>query len=372
MSQRSWFGPSLIALVAGALGAACSDSAPDGGACAAGEVMFQGACSEPMRRYEPAARVDVDNVVAFGDPLTQLSLPEPPKRGFRLVAEPRVVGPGEEIETCISWPFPKGLSSNIVYAGHIYATPGLHHSNVVTKPVDPKVGPQPSPACFPGAYNPFGELPYVVADALFANSTQIIGGETLALPPGVGFRLDVTRDVVANIHFLNTTGEPIVAEVAYDLFTMTEDTLEHEAAPFAMQVNDFLIPPHTKQTIGATCDIFGGSVVSLMPHTHNLLERMTVDLVHKDGSEERVYEKGAFDTASDIRVYDPPIAMKSTDSIRYGCDFNNTTEHDVVYGIGENEMCVLFGYVYPVPMQFVAYSDFQGDPCASYQIGLFH
>ena len=47
--------------------------------------------------------------------------------GFRLVAEPRVMGPGEEIETCISWPFPKGLSSDIIYAGHIYATPGLHH-----------------------------------------------------------------------------------------------------------------------------------------------------------------------------------------------------------------------------------------------------
>jgi hypothetical protein len=44
----------------------------------------------------------------------------------------------------------------------------------------------------------------------------------------------------------------------------------------------------------------------------------------------------------------------------------------VVYGIGENEMCVLFGYIYPVTKQLVAYSDFQGDPCQSYPIGLFH
>jgi hypothetical protein len=340
--------------------------------CAAGEEMFEGACVDPVRRYEPATRVDVDNVVAFGDPLQKLVLPEAPRRGMRLIAAPRVLGPGEEVETCISWPFPRGLSSDIFYGGRVYTTQGLHHSNVVTKPIDPDLGPQPYPDCRPGAYDPFGELPYVIADALFASSTQIEGGEALALPPGVGFRVDMTRDIVTSFHLLNTTSAPIVAEVAYDLFTMPEERLEHEAAPFAMQVNDFLIPPHSKQTIGSTCDVFGGNVVSLMPHTHDLLERLTVDIVHADGQETRVYEKGAFDTASDIRVYDPPIKLKSSDSIRYACDFNNTRYHDVKYGIGEDEMCVLFGYLYPVPMQLVAYSDFQGDPCASYQIGLFH
>lgn len=333
--------------------------------------IFKGACVEPMRRYEPAERVDNENVVAFGDPLTKISLPDPPKRGFRLIAEPRTLAPGEEIETCIAWPFPKGLSSDILYAGHLYTTSGLHHSNVVTKPADAELGPQPYPNCHPGAYDPFGDLPDTIADVLFANSTQVLGGETLALPPGVGFRVDRTRDIVTNIHFLNTSIEPVVIEVAYDLFAMQEEDLEHEAAPFAMQVNDFLIPPHSKQTIGSTCQVFGGTLVSLMPHTHDLLEHMSVDIVHLDGESTRVYEKGAFDTESDIRVYNPSIVMKSTDSLRYACDFNNTTDHNVRYGIGENEMCVLFGYLYPVQKQLVAYSDFQGDPCSSFQIGLF-
>jgi hypothetical protein len=345
---------------------------PGSGTCAASEVLFDGACVDPARRYEPAERADTDNVVAYGDPLTELSLPEPPKRGFRLIAEPRMLGPGEEIELCISWPFPAKLSSDIVHAGRLYTTPGLHHSNVVTKPVDPEDGPQPYPGCHPGAYDPFGELPNVIADVLFANSTQVVGGETLALPEGVGFRIDRSRDIVTSIHFLNTSSEPQKVEVAYDLFMMPEDRLLHEAAPFVVSVNDFLIPPHSKQTIGATCDVFGGSVVSFMPHTHKLLEQFTVDLVHEDGTETPLYAKGAFDTESDIQVYDPPIQVKGSDSIRYGCAFNNTTDKDVTWGLGDNEMCILFGYLYPVPLQFVAFSEFQGEPCQSYQIGLFH
>src|SRR5689334_17453850 len=95
--------------------------------CAVGEAPFEGACVEPGRRYEPAERIDTNNVVAFGDPLQTLQLPEPPKRGFRLIAAPRLIQPGEEVDTCISWPFPAGLSSNIIYAGQVYATPGLHH-----------------------------------------------------------------------------------------------------------------------------------------------------------------------------------------------------------------------------------------------------
>ena len=61
--------------------------------CAEGEELFRGACVDPAKRYEPSERVDLDNVVAFGEPLTELELPEPPKSGFRIVAPPRVLSP---------------------------------------------------------------------------------------------------------------------------------------------------------------------------------------------------------------------------------------------------------------------------------------
>jgi len=340
--------------------------------CAAGTERFDGACVDPAARYEPAERIDHDNVVAFGEALTRLDLPDPPRSGFRLIAPPRTLEPGEEVETCISWPFPV-IQNTLIYAARVYATPGLHHSNVIAKPVDDAFGPNPYPACHPGADNPFSKLPTVIPDVLFASSTQVIGREDLVFPPGIAFRIDPTREVSTNYHLLNPTAEPQRIEVAYDFFTMPEGALVNEVAPFAMQVNDFLIPAHTTQEVGASCRTFGGSVVSLMPHTHQFSERFGVDIVPpvEEGEASTVYEDEGFDTASDIRTYDPPLELGDFDDFRFSCRFNNTTDHDIVYGIGENEMCVLFGYLYPVEKQVVSYSEYQGEPCNSFQIGIF-
>src|SRR3712207_9305185 len=54
------------------------------------------------------------------------------------------------------------------------------------------------------------------------NSTQIEGGETLSFPEGMGFPVDPTREIVTNIHYLNTRAEDQRIEVVYDFFTMSE------------------------------------------------------------------------------------------------------------------------------------------------------
>jgi hypothetical protein len=360
--------PATLAVLAGCAGDPAAPS-PEPRACAAGQELFQGACVDPARRYEPDGRVDHDNVSAYGDPLTQLELPDPPKSGFRIVAPPRTLAPGEEVETCLAWPIPT-TREHVIYAGRIYATPGLHHSNVISKPVDPMKGPNPYPACNPGADDPFSQIGLGIPDVLFANSTQVVGEETLAFPPGMGFHVDPTREIATTIHFLNTGATPQIVEVAYDFFTMPEASLEREVAPFTLAVNEFLVPPHSIGKVGADCEIYGGEVVSLMPHTHKLAQDFTVDLV-RDGKDERVLEAGSYGIESDIHVYDPQIPLDGVSSMKFECTFNNTTNHDVTYGIGENEMCILFGYLYPVKSQFVAYASHQGDPCKSVQLGLF-
>ena len=340
-------------------------------ACAAGEERFRGRCVDPARRYEPDERLDTDNVSAYGDPFTQTLLPEPPKSGFRIMAPPRLLQPGEEDLFCLSWPYPT-FQNEIIYAGRLYTTPGLHHSNLIAKPIDADTGPNPYPGCHPGASDPFSDIGSGVPDVLFASSTQVTGEETLAFAPGMGFRVDKTREIVTNIHLLNTSSEPLLVEVAYDFFTMPEAELENEVAPFTMQVDDFLIPPHSKQTIGSTCKVFGGNVVSVMPHTHDLRRSFTVDLLDYEGKARDTVSYGAFDASSDIKQFHPPLSLEGIESIRFACAFDNTTDHDVVYGIGEDEMCILFGYMYPVDTQVVAHAPFQGEPCESIRIGLFH
>lgn len=363
--------------------AACTGTGPDPGdgtttgttsttpeSCPEGAELFQDRCVDPSARYEPDERVDHNNVVAYGDPLTQLDLPEPPRSGFRLVAPPRTLAPGEEVLTCISWPFP-AIKNTLVYSARVHATPGLHHSNVISKPVNEDVGPNPYPGCHPGADDPFSDLPAVIPDVLFASSTQVTGREDLVFAPGQAFRVDPTREVSTNYHLLNVTSETQTIEVVYDFFTMPEEALENEVAPFAMQVNDFLIPPHSTQEISTTCRVYGGNVVSIMPHFHQFSERFTTEIITPEGDAKMIYEDQGFDTESDIVTYDPPIELGHYDSFRFGCRFNNTTDHDITYGLGDNEMCVLFGYLYPVKSQVVGASPYQGQPCQSFQIGLF-
>lgn len=338
--------------------------------CDAGLEAFRGACVDPARRYEPAAPLDTDNVVAYGDPLTELELPPPPRSGFRIVAPPRMMAPGEEIDFCLAWPMPD-VTNNIMYAGRLYTTPGLHHSNVISKPVSVEFGENPYPNCHPGADDPFESIAQGIPDVLFANSTQVVGSETLALPAGVGVVLDTTREITTSIHFLNSSDKPQRVEVAYDIFTMPKAEMVHQAGGFMLTVNDFSIAPHTTESIGGTCNVFGGQVVSLMPHTHDLAEAFNADLVLSDDSKQRIYADGAFDLDSDIRSFEPSVSLDDAAALSFECVFNNTRDHEVHWGIGANEMCILFGYVYPVEKQFVGTIADEGQPCSSLQIGLW-
>jgi hypothetical protein len=338
--------------------------------CPTGEELFRGACVDPAKRYEPATRVDSNNVVAYGGKLTELKLPDPPKSGFRIIAPPRTLKPGEEDEFCLSWPFPE-VHDKYVYAGRLYTTPGLHHSNLISKPISSMYGPNPYPSCNPGASDPFADIGKGIPDVLFANTTQIVGIETLAFPPGMAFPIDTKREISTDIHLLNTSTESVRVEVAYDFFTMPKSELVNEVAPFTVQIDQFDIPPHSTQTIGTTCDDYGGNIVELMPHTHKARTKFTAALIDEHGKADQVIDDGEIDTKSEIEVFDNPLSLADKPKIDMSCTFDNTTTSDIVYGIGQNEMCILFGYLYPVKSQFVGHAATPDQACVSTELGLF-
>lgn len=360
-------GLAIVGIVASSVMTACG-LAPT--VCDPGFVFYEGGCIDPVRRYEPPFHLDVDNVVAYGEALTELALPPPPKSGFRIIAPPRTLGPGGEVDFCLSWPIPD-LKNNVVHSARLYTTGGLHHSNVVAKPINAMVGPNPYPDCHPGASDPVGNIGAGIPDVLFANSTQIEGQETIAFASGMGYLLDTNREISTDIHFLNTASEPRRIEVAYDFFTMPKEDLKQEVAPFVINVDEFSIPPHTTEVVEATCSVFGGNVVTIMPHTHDLAQRFTVDLIASDNQETRIFDDGAFDLESDIRRFEPALDISGAERIRHQCTFMNTRDVEVHYGIGTNEMCTFFGYIYPPEKQFAGTVSQDNGPCNSIQLGLF-
>lgn len=349
-----------------------SGTAPPG--CAEGQAATNGACVDPLRRYEPKDRVDVDNVVAYGGMPTALELPEPPKSGFRLVVPPRELAPGEEVEDCHAWAYPNIKYRN-VYAARIYTTGALHHSNMYGVPLS-SAGASPYPACASGQADLFNQVSNWLAgditDVLFANSTQIDGGEQITFHPGMAFEITTEgREVATTIHWLNPTGKTVTSETVYDFFTMPDDQVTTPIVPFVFENEDFQIAPHTVGHITTTCDLVEhGNIVSIMPHTHKRATAFTVDLLRSDGSSETIFEDGSFDTSSDITVLDKPIGLEGFSQIRHDCTVNNDLSDTIVWGIRQNEMCTLFGYLYPPSAQLLGFVGSQtGGTCLSLDLG---
>lgn len=338
--------------------------------CDGGLEPFEGRCVDPAARYEPDERLDDDNVVSFTGEPTHLDLPDPPKAGFRLIMPPVELAPGEEQLFCVSWPFPE-QHRDLVYAAKIYATGGLHHSNVFSPATDPELGPNPHPQCHPGADDAFAAIGEGVPDVLFANSTQVAGGETLVFPPGMGFRVHDDRDVVASVHLLNTTPEPLLAEVVYDYFTMPEEALSEELAPFVLDNRLIDVPAMQTETTTAECGVWDGHIVSLMPHTHEFATRFAVETVTLEGERTLIYEEEGFDLESDIAVFDDAVSLEGVHDLSFSCTYDNTKTEPLVYGLGEQEMCILFGYMYPPGEQFAGQQVDPDEGCTTVKVGIF-
>ena len=357
----------------GAGGAGGGGGTAGTGNCKAGEEFFQGRCVDPTHRYEPKARIDFDNVVTYGEMPRELKLPEAPKSGFRLVVEPQVLGPGEERSMCMAWAYPK-LVNRHVYAARLYVNTGLHHSNMFGMPLHKTLGPSPYPACNPNQADLFSHqqeiLSGTIPDVLFANSTQVVGGEVLVFAAGMGFKLQTEgREVATTIHFLNPGSTEQRIEVVYDFFTMPADQVKNELVPYYFDNFAFQVPPSTTQDVALTCGpLAGGNLVSLMPHTHKRVREFTVDLIAADGTEKRIYSGGDFDLESDIEVFAKPITLEGSTQIRHTCTVQNDLTTPIKYGVGENEMCTLFGYMYPPQAQMLGVT--LGSPdCAAVNIG---
>jgi hypothetical protein len=380
----------LLVSAASAL-AACStsqpdraqDAAPDSSAdssagkdssnrdCRSWERREAGRCVDPALAHQPETRLDMNNVAGDPSQIQMLELPEPPRSGFRLIVPTVELAPEEEREDCFAWAYPE-FTHRFVYAARMYTTGGLHHSNMYGVPLS-GAGPSPYPACREGQGSVDAQLPNILAgdimDVLFANSTQVVGGESMLLPEGTAYGLTVDgREVTTGIHYLNASDKARRVEVVYDFFTRPQDEVEHPLVPYYFDNLDFEVPAHTTADVVSDCEIFGGKIVTMMAHTHERTAAVTVELIADDSSP-RVLEMGGFDLASDIHVFDTPLDLGNFKRLRQTCTVANDLGTTIDYGIGTDEMCTLFGFMYPPSAQVMGVVQSRKSGCIALNIG---
>ncbi|MBX3131190.1 MAG: hypothetical protein KF718_31010 [Polyangiaceae bacterium] len=268
--------------------------------------------------------------------------------GFAIDVPELTLEPNEEITPCYVFPLELEGPSRFVAAASLTTTAGLHHGNLTSRP---KTGEGVRP-CEPGDAGLLGgEAGDVLAGGavLFGSSTQMVGTEWRRFPDGQAFRVKDGYEIVARMHYLNAGSQPLKIAPKYRWYTIPEADVSQEIAPFIWLIRGFEIPPLSKLTVESECWLPQPmKIVDAMPHMHALGERFHVEYLGGARDGQAFLDKQGFTEASDIYSYDPAVDLSQGNGFRFGCTWKNTFNKTIVEGIGDNEMCMLFGYSYPV------------------------
>jgi hypothetical protein len=163
----------------------------------------------------------------------------------------------------------------------------------------------------------------------------------------------------------NPTPDPLRVEVVYDFYTMPEEEIVEELRAFMYMWTDFKLPAQSQKQLVAECDWYGGNVSAIMPHMHSWGTSYDVKFLDDAGNVvANPYSRAGFNLPeSDIEVYPDPIDTNAATRVQFTCGYDNTTDHPMCHGIGENEMCFFFGYVGPEEHQGFGIIPTEGAPC---------
>ncbi len=269
--------------------------------------------------------------------------------GFAIELPAVTFAPGEEREVCFAIPLQLQGPSRLVNSGVVTTGPGLHHGNITTRT---RTGDGVR-TCDSGSQT---ELALEIAaggSVLFASSTQVQGSEWQTFPPGYAFRVGEDQEIVARMHYLNASSRPLVIAPRYQWFTIAETDVQLELGPFAWTYYKFHIPPRSRYTVQADCPLQRPMhMVQILPHMHALGRRFTLSFLGgpRDGQAILDLTNYGVRGETDIRQFLPAVELSQGgqgNGIRFACNWENPFDKVIEFGVGDNEMCIAFGYAYP-------------------------
>lgn len=267
--------------------------------------------------------------------------------GFSIRIPEITLLPGQEMGPCFIFPIELEGPSRFVGGGSLAASPGMHHGNITTRPKTGE-GIRPCPA-EEGAIG--GEAGDIVkgGTVLFGSSTQVMGTEWMTFPDGMAFRIKDDFEIVARMHYLNATPEPLTITPVYTWYTIDEATLTQEVGPFIWIRTAFEIPPLSEHTAAARCVIPEPMhVAMLLPHMHRLGTALNAWFDGGPRHGQLFLRSRGYDPEDGVITrYDPSIDLSQGDGVGFSCSWSNPLNKTIVEGYGDNEMCMIFGYAWP-------------------------
>jgi hypothetical protein len=284
--------------------------------------------------------------------------------GFKVELPPLTVAPGEERFPCFIVPLERTGPSRVVGGGSVSVGKGMHHGNITSRP---KTGeglrPCPDDEGLVG-----GEAGDVLAGGavLFGSTTQVEGVEWRTFPDGMGFPIGDDSEVVLRMHYLNVTQEPIDVAPKYEWYTIDEAKVTHLLGPLIWRYAAFEIPPNAELTVSTDCTLGAAEpmhIVDMMPHMHKLGTSFTAGFIGGELDGQLFLDSAGYNPDGLITSFDPAAVIQPGDGFSFSCTWKNTFDKTIEEGVGDDEMCMMFGYAYPYESAMSAFAA-PGGGCA--------
>ncbi len=250
---------------------------------------------------------------------------------------------------------------------------GIHHSNWFWVPDNDRWNgfPEGSFSCAAGnGVRPFDQQA-ATADGgvLFAQSTQATS-ELQAFPSGAVIEIQPNARIVADIHLLNTSDNPLKVPLTLKLTPIPEREVTTVLHGFAMEDLSLALPPQMTSRFNVWCDLsqnpgaqpWNFSFYHALAHYHKLGVALSLEAIRdSDGGVDTIWS-----TESQIGdelggMLDPPFDMTGHSKLHLSCTYDNTTDNTVMWGNGAGEMCIAFAYT-DSPFVWTAGIISEGDP----------
>lgn len=262
--------------------------------------------------------------------------------------------PGEEISgLCRSWTL--GNETELwVHAVELSQDEASHHSNWTFMPDTMFAGEDGIWRCRDRGYDQLAGA--LAGGVLYAQSTQA-AHEVQRFGEGAAIRIPPHARIIGDVHILNNTEATVTGNVELTIYTVPRSQVQHALTPFHIDYVALDIPPRTTSRFVTECDLAAplaaaneGVPVPVrlfysLPHTHALGSRVFFQAVGGPRDGEMLLDVRGYNGEARGLAHSPSIDLTGVQALRFGCEFENPRDEAVGYGIGDQEMCEMLGFI---------------------------
>jgi hypothetical protein len=179
--------------------------------------------------------------------------------------------------------------------------------------------------------------------------------DQVALPEGLGYRLNPGHVLHLEMHYINTTDAPIDIEATSDLFAGAAGSQLQPAAVMLIGTADINVPPRSMMETGPKflklpAGMDDVKFFAITGHTHAHGTNVHVALASPEQTPVMdLYAPKVFDwEAPESTALTPHVSVPKDGGFLLQCAWNNTSDTELTWGeSARQEMCFFWGYYYP-------------------------